>query len=55
MDDGVVVGEDADDVSEAPDLLVDRFQRVGGMDLGAMIVVQTRESGPSSSLRVASG
>ena len=35
--DGGIVGEDADDVGPALDLLVDALQEVGGVDFGAVV------------------
>src|SRR4051812_7128187 len=42
-DDGLVVGEDADDVGAAADFLVDAFQRVGGAQLGPVLARQLIE------------
>ena len=36
-DDGIVVGEDFDDIGPALDLLVEAFEPVGGLDLRPML------------------
>ena len=36
--DGGLVGEDADDIGAALDLAVEPFQRIGGVDLGPVIL-----------------
>ena len=41
--DGCLVGEDADDVRAALDLLVEAFQGVGRVDLGAVILGKAHE------------
>jgi hypothetical protein len=38
-DDGVLVGEDADDISESLDLTVEALDRVGGVQLGTVLVM----------------
>ena len=53
-EDGVVVGEDADHLGSALDLAVQPLQRVGGVDLGPVIlacfIIPTREANiPASS------
>ena len=42
-DDGVVVGEDVDDVGAALDLAVESFDRIGRADLGPMLLWEVHE------------
>jgi hypothetical protein len=63
--DGVLVGEDADDLGAALDLAVEPLQRIGGMDLRPVIprfregrllgkLMKARTSASASSIRAAS-
>src|SRR5262249_2734277 len=41
--DGVLVGEDADDVGAALDLAIETLQRIGAVDLGSVILVEAHK------------